>query len=113
MSGAYLAPIRPAADVDVPDDGAEGGVVDVPRHSLTPPKISRASKKSLMFLIHVLKRSISYKKMIRTNHISIETDLTNLKSNHKNGTVPFCLCFFVKSPVRGDFGVKSPIHLLS
>ncbi len=35
-------------------------VVVVPRHSQTPQKITHASKKSLMFLIHVLKRSISY-----------------------------------------------------
>ena len=33
-----------------------------PRHSLTPKKITHASNKSLMFLIHVLKRSISYEK---------------------------------------------------
>ena len=26
MSDAYLAPVRPAADVGVPDDGADGGV---------------------------------------------------------------------------------------
>ena len=48
--------------LDLPNvRGAWQGAAE-PRHSLTPQKITHAPKNSLMFLIHVLKRSISYDK---------------------------------------------------